>query len=167
MIASIIRSLAAACAVAALACSRGTAATPGVSPAAADSLRGVVRVAGSEPGTSIVLRTSSGAEVTLVGARDVLERLQGLEVRADGAPAGGRFRVERVAVRAWAGVPARDGILARDGERWVLETADGRRLPIALLPEALRGRAGARVWLAGPLDRAPAAFGIIAEAPER
>ena len=36
----------------------------------------------------------------------------------------------------------------------------GERRPIARLPEALRGRVGARVWFAGPLD-SPDAFGVI------
>jgi hypothetical protein len=60
-------------------------------------------------------------------------------------------------------VPAVDGVLAREGERWFVVTADGRRLPVARLPAALRGRAGARVWLAGPPGEAPAAFGVIAD----
>lgn len=162
------RRLAAACALAALACTRGAPAPAGASPAAADTLRGTVRVVGSEPGTLVVLRTAAGASVTLLGERRLLERVAGLEVRVDGTRrADGRFQVERVAVRAAEGVPAVDGVLVREGERWLLETADGRRLPVARLPAALRGQAGARIWLAGPLDRAPAAFGVIADPAER
>ena len=45
------------CALAALACSRGTPGPPaaGSVPAAGDSLRGIVEVVGSEPGTSVAL----------------------------------------------------------------------------------------------------------------
>ena len=38
-----------------------------------------------------------------------------------------------------------------------------RRLPLPHLPSALRSRVGGRIWLAGPLDRAPDSFGVIAE----
>ena len=131
----------------------------------ADPLRGTVAVAGSEPLTQVVLRTAEG-DVVLAGARRVLERVAGLEVAVEGArEADGRFRVERMEVRASAGVPAADGTLAREGERWVLVTAGGRRLAVARLPAPLRGKAGARVWLAGPLDRPPDSWGVIEEAP--
>ena len=163
------RQAAAACALAVLACAPGAPLRAGNGPVdegqRADTLRGTVVVAGSEPLTQVVLRTAAG-DVVLDGARRVLERVAGLEVAVEGGrQADGRFRVERMEVRASAGVPAVDGTLAREGERWVLLTADGRRFPIARLPAPLRAKAGARVWLAGPLDRAPDSWGVIEEAP--
>ena len=152
-------------------CALAVACAPGAPPsadarAAADTLRGRVEVVGSEPGTSIALMDARGGAVTLEGERAVLLQLAALEVMVRGRPDGPRtFRVERVSVRAADGVAAVDGILARDGARDVLVLEDGRRVPLAFTPVALRGKYGARVWLAGPLDRAPDTFGIITEAP--
>lgn len=155
-------------ALAVLACAPGAPASGAADGSAAgrDTLRGTVEVVGSEPGTSVVLQVAADRYVTLLGERPLLLRLSGLEVMVRGElEAPRRFRVERVTVRASAGVPAEDGILAREGERWFLLTGDGRRLAIARVPEALRNRVGARVFLAGPLDRAPDSFGIIEENP--
>lgn len=155
------------CALAAVACARGAPAAGSASTlaAAADSLRGTVEVVGSEPGTSVALLMEGGARaVTLEGERPLLDRLAGLEVAVWGSLIRrGVFRVDRVAVRASGGVAAVDGVLARAGGGWVLVTDDGRRLPVAHLPEVLRAKAGARVWLAGPLDRPPDSSGVILE----
>ncbi len=132
----------------------------------ADSLRGIVDLVGSDPGMTLVLRMDGDTRaVTLTGDARVPRSLTGLEVAVWGAPERpGVFRVDRVAVRAADGIPAVDGVLARRGAGWVLETADGRRLPVPRLPEALAGQAGARVWFAGPLER-PESFGVITPAP--
>jgi hypothetical protein len=132
-------------------------------PAAADTLRGIVEVVGSEPATSVALLMDGGAPpVTLDGERPMLDRLAGLEVAVWGSLVRpGVFRVERVAVRAAGGVAAVDGVLVHDAGGWALTTEDGRRLPVLYLPDALRGMAGARIWLAGPLDRAPDSSGVI------
>ena len=138
-----------------------------VANASADTLRGTVEVVGSEPGTQTVLADGRGGVVTLEGERRVLLALQALEVAVEGRMAEDprRFLVERVAVRSAHGVPAVDGVIAREGGRLVLVTGDGRRLPVPHLPAQLAGKVGARVWLAGPLDRHPDTFGIITEAP--
>ena len=166
-----MRMLLAPCALAVLACAPGAAppssdtGAPGAT-ASADTLRGTVEVVGSEPGTSVVLADGRGKYVTLEGERPVLLALQALEVMVEGRmEEPGRFRVERVAVRSANGVPAVDGVIAREGGRLVLATGDGRRIPVPHLPAQLAGKVGARVWLAGPLDRHPDTFGIIAEAP--
>lgn len=162
-----MRALLLPCALAAVACAqRGPAKAGGgasIQAQAADTLRGTIEVVGSEPATSIALMLDGGRRaVTLEGERPLLDHLSGLEVAVWGSPLRpGVFRVTRVAARASSGVAAEDGVLARDGGGWVLVTGDGRRLPIARLPEALRGMAGARVWIAGPLDRAPDTFGVI------
>jgi hypothetical protein len=150
------------CAAAALACSpRAPASQAEPGAAAGDTLRGTVAIVGSEPMTSLVLQTAAGAS-NLCGAREMLGRAAGLEVAVWGRRnAHGQFCVDRFAVRAANGVPAVDGILTRVGEGFALVTADGGPLPIARLPEALRSSVGARVWLAGPLDRAPDSFGVI------
>jgi hypothetical protein len=153
------------CAAAALACSpRAPASQAEPGAAAGDTLRGTVVIAGSEPMTSIVLQTRAGATRSLCGAREPLRTVAGLEVAVWGAAnAQGQFCVHRFAVRSANGVPAVDGILAREGRAFALVMGDGTRLPIARLPDALRSSVGARVWLAGPLDRAPDSFGVIGD----
>jgi hypothetical protein len=129
-------------------------------PAAGDTLRGEIAEVGSEPGTQVAMRP---AGTILTGPLEApLKRLHALEVTVWGHSDGPRrFRVERFEVRASGGVAAVDGELAMEGERYLLLTHDGRRLPLPHIPTALRGRAGTRVWIAGPLDRSPDSFGII------
>lgn len=152
------------CALAALACARAAPAGGGSAstPLPVDSLRGTVEVVGSEPATSIALLLDGGRRaVTLQGERPLLDRLATLEVTVWGERVRpGVFRVDRFAVRAADGVAAVDGVLAQEGGGWALVTADGRRHSISRLPQALAGMAGARVWIAGPIDR-PNTFGII------
>jgi hypothetical protein len=159
------------CALAVAACAGGASPPPPAGDRAppADTLRGRVEVVGSEPGTSIALLDGRGGWVTLEGERAALRALSGLEVMVEGRMEQAEpfrvFRVARVAVRAADGVAAVDGVIAREGGGHVLVTGDGRRLRVPHLPAQLAGRVGARVWLAGPLDRPPDTFGIIAEAP--
>jgi hypothetical protein len=130
--------------------------------APADSLRGRVELIGSEP---VVLLTRTASSVVLTGGLSpVVARVGRTEVTVWGAAAGdGLFRVDRFVVRAANGEAAEDGELARDGSGFLLLTADGRRLVVPYLPAELRDRVGWRIWLAGPLDRPPVAFGVIAQ----
>lgn len=129
---------------------------------AADTLRGTVAIVGAEPATSVMLQDDQGAATPLQGEEATLRALAGIEVAVRGLAGGrGTFQVASVAVRAHMGVPAVDGILVRRGAGWALITAPGDTVPIAYLPEVLRGSEGARVWLAGPLDRSPDAWGTI------
>jgi hypothetical protein len=158
--------LGAACVLALAACAQGAPradAGGGGHPAAGDKLRGMVEVVGSEPATSIALLMDGGARaVTLEGASGGLRQVQGLEVTVWGEEARpGVFRVVRFAVRAMRGIPSVDGVLGRDGDAYVLVTTEGTRIPIARLPEALRGRVGSRVWLAGPPHREVDTYGVI------
>jgi hypothetical protein len=168
------RGLAAAAlaAVAACACNGGRQAgeTPGASRAAAtaDTLRGTVAVVGAAPLGRVVLRPAAGgAEVELVGPqREALARVAGAEVVAVGRPAPGTapgpaLEAASFTVTAVDGQPAVDGRLEREAGRLVLVTADGRRIRLVRPPAALEAWVGARVWVAGPLDREPQAFGMI------
>jgi hypothetical protein len=160
------------CALAMLACARGAGPGPpagGESAQVADSLRGRVEIVGSEPGTWPVLQMDGGRRaVTLDGERPLLDRMAGLEIAVWGEmERPGVFRVRRTAVRASGTVAAVDGVLAREGGGWVLVTGDGKHLPVRHLPSDLEGMEGARVWLAGPLDRPPDSSGILADPPHR
>jgi hypothetical protein len=162
-------------ALALAACVSGNA-VPGDAAAAAspDSLRGVVQISGSDPATFVVLLLDGGARaVALRGERAVLERLQGLEIvvhgeetAGAGVPGGRTFRVDRFAVRAAGTVPAADGTLLREGERYyLLVTADGRRLVLEHVPSDLADRVGAWVWISGTPGRFPDTFGVIRDPP--
>lgn len=145
---------------------------------ATDSVRGVVSEQGAEPLTVLLLTPADGGAPVALTGKDVamLRRVVGLGIVARGtardvpvaasAPRGvATFDVESFAVRAVDGVSATDGILRAAGEGYALQLSDGRRLAIAMLPLALRGKLGSRVFIAGPLDRSPVAYGIIAESP--
>jgi len=153
----------------AAACARGSVpadAAPAGAGAAVreDTLRGTVRITGSEPAVTYVVADAAGRHTALEGDPAVLQRLNGLEVAFRGEARGAApFRVTRTEVRAVNGVPAVDGVLARDVGRDVLLTRDGVRHVIARLPEGLRGAVGSRVWLAGPLDGDIDSFGIIVD----
>jgi hypothetical protein len=147
--------------------------------ASRDTARGLISLVGSEPERALAMTHASGSPVlalSVQGADTVLRRLAGLEVMVTGArtsevsrsvsPAGSQvFRVSGFVVRAAHGEAAVDGILIAAGSGYRLALADGRRLPVARLPDALRSSVGARVYLAGPLDRPPAAYGVIATRP--
>lgn len=162
------------CAFIALACGR-TADRPSVEgeppSTVADTLRGEVAVVGADPVAQVVLRPvgAPGADIVLTGPQaSTIERLSGLEVWVRGrieTNGHSRMEVRRFAVRALDGVPAVDGVLVTVDEGIALETGDGERLRLVHPPRQFRDLVGARVWVAGPLDRSPAAFGVITPAP--
>lgn len=138
---------------------------------AEDSLAGVVERVGNEPLSVLVLRVPGGTFAALEGV-PALAAAEGLEVMVAGRSTARRepvagpgevsvFVVDWFEVRAAGGVPAHDGRVEAAGG-WALRTRDGRRLPTPHLPVALRELVGARVFLVGPLDLPPAAYGILA-----
>lgn len=143
-----------------------------------DTARGVIRRVGNDPVSVLVLTAGSGANANVVAlagpSLPMLERAAGLEVSIAGvltaernmmaSPRGAPvFEVRHFFVRAADGQPAVDGVLnSQNGEYFVI-SANGVRHNTPNLPAALRGQIGARIFLVGPLDRAPAAFGILAE----
>jgi hypothetical protein len=158
--------------IAVLAACATRAPTPGAMPDvfAGDSVRGVVERVGSEPTAALVLRAGDGPMCMLVVPAPP-PALAGLEVtvwgarRAPAAPLPGvacAIAVERYAVRAVDGIAAMDGVLRIDGGAYALETADGVRHALTAVPSALRSAVGARIYWVGPLDRAPAAYGVLA-----
>jgi hypothetical protein len=144
--------------------------------ASLDTARGIVRRVGAEPQSRLALFSTLGeasSPLALSGAPATeLAAAEGLEVMVEGrrtaerdllvAPGGAAvFQVQRFAVRASDGVEARDGVLREIDGAWYLETAPGVRQPIVGLPAALRGQAGARVFLVGTSAQAPQAFGVL------
>jgi hypothetical protein len=143
------------------------------------TVQGVVSLVGSEPNTAVIVTTAEpdGTAVALIGPGAVLlQRVAGLQVEAEGLRTGGplppavppgtlALEVHRFVVTAVDGVPALDGVIEEHDGAFHLRLADGELLPAPALPPTLRQHVGARVFLAGPLDRAPAAYGIIVDKP--
>ncbi|MBM3908748.1 MAG: hypothetical protein FJ363_11835 [Gemmatimonadetes bacterium] len=168
------RFLLVAYALAAGACAGRTPAPTREFSVTGDSLRGNVERVGNEPESALLIRAANGATCALVSPAPP-PPLAGLEVvvwgarRAPSTPMPGvacAFAVERYAVRAVDGVAAQDGILRFDAGDYALETADGRRHPLRAVPSALQTQVGARVYWAGPRDRAPTAYGILTPPPK-
>ncbi len=156
------------------ACSR-TASGALAAASAADSVRGVLTLVGNEPVTVLFMAspTGGGAGVALAGAQtEMLRRVVGLDIVAMGRRTGrlvtgaaaqgvAEFVVSEFQVRSADGVPAHDGVVLSTNGVFRLRLADGAEQPTPQLPQALRRLAGARVWLAGPLNAAPQSYGVI------
>jgi len=93
---------------------------------------------------------------------EALERLSAIEVWLAGTldPTRNEMLVTDFAVRSVDGVPAIDGRLIVEGDALILESREGRRL-IVNPPVALQDMVGYHVWIAGPADAEPVAFGVI------
>lgn len=133
-----------------------------------DTARGTIAVVGPYPTRSVVLTPAQGPEITLTGEhRESLERLSGAEVWVSGRadPQRRELAVAAFEVRSVDGLPATDGILTAAGDSLVLITRNGRRRTVRDAPPALRALVGAHVWVSGPPEREPQAFGLIRRAP--
>lgn len=136
----------------------------------ADTLRGIVAVTGSDPLSIVQLTTAAGRAWQLIGtATPELRAAAGLEVTVHGHVAApdsatrpiARYEALRFSVRSADGLAALDGVLERDGSGFALRLSDDRRLALTAVPRTLRDQSGARIWWAGPVDRAPNAYGIL------
>lgn len=154
---------------------RSTHRTPDpVRPAlsATDSVRGQISIGGGGSCVAALVHlTTKGNELfVLDGSRDVFAQLIGLEVVVFGKrrnpPANHPYlanpiiTVDSFVIRAADGMPTHEGVLRRGPQGSVLETQDGRRIPLLTVPSALKGADGMRVWIAGPLGAPPSA-GVI------
>jgi hypothetical protein len=135
---------------------------PPASSPGRESMRGVVRVVGSEPLTQVVLRDAAGSERRLTGPMlAALRRVSGVEVSVIGREAErGALQVDSFTVRAVDGEPAIDGTVAIEGNDVFIVTATGR-VRLGNPPSELREIPGARVWVSGPAATGPHVYGII------
>ena len=145
---------------------------PGAS-ASLTELTGRVMNGGTDRFTVTTLQPNDGHAVRLSGdLRDELRTLGGAEVTVrgvmDSSDAGGSLDVREYEVLQIDGRRPHVGVvLAHDGELWLAAT-DTLRLVPAL--DALRERAGAKVWVVGASDAAAKelrveSYGVIAPAP--
>ena len=157
-----VAALCAALAVSGPGCHHAGGAPPGQGNlAAADSLTGTVQVVGVEAAPMITLVPDGGGRaVTLTGA-PTLARVDGLHVAVVGRRAGPALGVERFTVVAANGLPATDGRLLAEGDVLYLVTVDGVRHRLVRPSPVLAAHVGSRVWVSGPIDQEPVAYGII------
>ena len=136
-----------------------------------DTASGVVKLLGSAPTAQLtLLPVGGGGNIALTGpSRAALERTNGAHIWVSGTLSSGpgrplaarSMKVERFVVRAVDGVSATDGVLSADGDALILTASDGKRHRLVTPPSGLRSHVGARVWIAGPIDREPTTFGVI------
>lgn len=136
-----------------------------------DTVRGVLSVIGAEPLTAIVLAPSGGGAALAIEGPPALalRGLSRLEVMVAGratsrksaaSPASYVFDADTFVVRAAGGVAAHDGVVVKDAGAFYLGGGVSRTA-VPFLPASLQGQLGVRVFLVGPLDRAPIAYGTI------
>jgi hypothetical protein len=150
--------------IAALACvpSAPPADAPGNS-AAADTLRGTVRIVGSDPGTWITLQPAAQRAVSLGGrAAEPLRSVSGADVWVRGRAVEWYFEVTEFAVRAVDGQQTWDGVLRRNGQTLALELSEGGTAELRDPPQALYQYVGSRIWITRPVAGRGAAYGVIA-----
>ncbi len=140
-----------------------------------DTVRGTISFVGSEPGIEVVITPAKSEPYAVIGGQVArLKALGKVEVMLAGrvtrlrsmtaSPMGLKvFEADKFVVRAADGVPVYDGVIAREGDKFLLISASGRRWPVDHLPPTLRTLVGARVFLAGPLDKDPVSYGVISE----
>jgi hypothetical protein len=155
--------------VAACHCQSGS--TLGGGPTAPDTVRGLVVVAGANPGV-VLLRVSGSAELILLqGPADgPLHSLESLEIFAAGklrrGPQGRTLTdVRDFGVVADSGRAARDGRLTRTGDVFTIVGSNGIATAVSQPSAELQRHVGDRVWLAGVPDAPPLAFGVIPDVP--
>lgn len=137
--------------------------------AAADEVRGVVRVAGSPPmDVHVIVTTPGGESVEISGPlREELRRLSGAEVSVRGDPeapdsptASGQLRARDYDVVAIDGEPVLSGTIERIQSGWtILRTSDGARVYLASAPPEFE--LGQRVWVQGPAARIVQSYGVL------
>jgi hypothetical protein len=136
---------------------------------------GVVRVVGNDPSPQVVLSRGEGGDVTqiaLVGElREELGRLSGVLVSVAGSdvPNPQGMPEQAIDVREYDVVSVNSasaylGVLElREGELWLARES---ALKLTAVPAQLENLAGAKVWIAGPVDGAELhvqSFGIVRE----
>jgi hypothetical protein len=144
-----------------LACHSGARTEPTVKSVQGDTVVGTIQIVGTDPfPRTVIIPGYSGLPLRLIGP-PTLQRLDGLQVQVVGQRAGDQFTVKSFLVLSANGQPATDGKLVMDGGTLYIVTEDGERHALVNPSPNLRARVGQRVWVSGPLDREPIAYGFI------
>lgn len=144
-----------------IACHSGARAETGVASVRADTIIGTIQIVGTDPfPRTVIIPANSAISLRLIGP-PTLQRVNGLGVQIVGQLAGEQFTVRSFTVVSANGQPATDGRLAKDGDTLYIVTQDGARHALVNPSPNLRTRVGQRVWVSGPLDHEPIAYGLI------
>jgi hypothetical protein len=124
---------------------------------------GRVDVVGTDPLLTIVLRTADPHHPILLDGPllNQLRHVNGLDVLVTGQRHDRFITVESFQVVSANGVPATDGHLIASGDTLILVTHDGVRHPLVHPSPSLKAQVGGRIWVSGPLDHEPVAYGFI------
>jgi hypothetical protein len=145
-----------------IACHHTNGAAPGRAGAeAADTVTGQVQVTGVSAFPRVVLVRDGGQRALMLSGPPSLGRVDGLRIAVVGTLSDSELTVKQFTVVAANGLPATDGRLVADGATLYLETADGVRHRLVRPSPSLRAHVGGRVWVSGPLDQEPVAYGVI------
>lgn len=119
-----------------------------------DTVTGTVQQVGSVPFLITVIRGEEDTAAVSGELEEEIVRLVGARVQVTGVRSEGSFpgpTVEASAYRILSidGEEPASGILRADGDGYFLETAsdDGERRELTSVPEGLRDRLGAKVWV--------------------
>jgi hypothetical protein len=139
------------------------------------TISGSIHVTGMKL-NEVVLTTDEGLEIPLAGApTELLARVDaaGVELRgfwnSDGA-----FEVSDFVVQIVDGAPVLDGVLIAVYDTkivteessilgYALRLTRGDTVGLIAPPDELLAHVGGRVWIAGPIDGPPTAFGVISD----
>ncbi len=122
---------------------------------------GTVQVVGADPFAQVVLHVGEGAavhQIAIAGPlRDELGRLHGITVRIAGRSVANPQGVPSQAIEVTGydvvsvnGEKAYVGILAiRDGDMWLDANTPTR---LSAVPTEMESKAGAKVWITGPIE---------------
>jgi hypothetical protein len=155
--------------------------TTGTTPTAPRLDRVIGVIARADEATrpdSMFLQQSDGSSITLIGEGVWrLARVVDAEVRVDGTwSADRRFEMSAFLVVAVGGRPAADGVLLRMpaeftplpidsafvvAQGYAIRLVNGSYRPLIDPPADLIAFLGQRVWVTGPYDAPPNAFGLI------
>jgi hypothetical protein len=151
----------AVCAGAALACSAPSAKPAVDAQPAADTLRGIFVLEGSDPYPMAVVRTSSG-RVVIDGATAGMLKLSQLDLWVRGTrTSAGRFHVTDYRVRGANGARAWDGRLRNAPTGFRLELDDGSLHDIRGAPVNFARLVGSRVWVTESPDGTLREYGVL------
>lgn len=128
---------------------------------AADTLRGVLVIEGSDPYPAATLRTEAG-RVVIDAPNLRLSNLAQLEVWVRGTRiASDRFRADDFRVRGANGVPAWDGVLRTGPDGMHLELPDGSRHQLRGAPSTFAQLARSRLWVSENPDGTVREYGVL------
>jgi hypothetical protein len=137
-------------------------------PPPPDTLRGLVVVVRTADQPAVLLRPTGSAEVIPLNGSAVaaLRDLEGFEVRVAGMihtvhAERSLADVADFRVLAVEGQPVRDGRLSLRGDSLFVTDSAGTASPIVSPSPILRHDIDRRVWIAGPIDKPPTAFGVV------